>query len=110
MCLHSFMSRDVLGDIAVLTFIVASVVVWSYGGFKWGAFAAGEAVHSGSSKYLAYAVALLLPFTLCVLMASEPHLARWISKAFWVMAAGGSFGVFTRYHRLADTLVRDHHQ
>ena len=92
------MSDELIADLLFMLTSLACAATVAFVGHRWGVFAAAEAVKTNSTKWKAYAMALILPVTIAFVLFVEPHLSPFAFKTFSVMAAGATFAVLTRYH------------
>jgi len=68
-------------------------------GHKWGRFAARQILHSGQSKWKAYALALLPSATVWVVFIVEPHLRGSASTIFWTMSSTAVVAACAQYNQ-----------
>jgi len=68
-------------------------------GHKWGRFAARQVLHSGQSKWKAYALALLPSATVWVVFIVEPHLRGSASTIFWMMSSTAVVAACAQYNQ-----------
>ena len=65
-------------------------------GYKWGKFAALQALAQNSPKWKAYALALLPPAALAVTLLYDGGLQPFAAETFWVLATPAAIGACAR--------------
>ena len=72
-------------------------------GYKWGAFAALEALAQNSPKWKAYVLSLLPPAAFALAFLFDVHLSRFAYQAFWVLTTPALIGTCFTYNHRSDS-------
>ena len=77
--------------------LFAAAVV--YIGYKWGVFAALQALAQNSPKWKAYALALIPPTGFALSLLFDCHLSAFASQTFCALATPAMIGTCFKYNR-----------
>ena len=96
-------------QVMALTLVLAAALVASFlillTGYRWGAFAALQALRNHSPKWKAYCAALIPPAALATTLLLDAHLAPMAHGTFWAFATPAALGTCFRYNRGAVTII-----
>ena len=89
-----------------LLFLIMALVGGVFGsivvvlvGYKWGVFAAMQALAADSPKWKAYALAMIPPGAFSVAFHFDQSLAPFAFQTFCALATPAALGTFIRYNR-----------
>lgn len=83
--------------VLVVGFSIAAMI--TFAGYKWGVFAALQALAQNSPKWKAYVLSLLPPATFALTFLFDAHLSQFAYKVFWVLATPALIGTCFKYNR-----------
>jgi hypothetical protein len=93
-------------------FLVAGLVAGLLGtgllvllGYKWGTFAALQALARNSPKWKAYALALMPPAAFAVALLFDGSLEPFAGTVFWVLATSAAIGACVRINHSSHSML-----